>query len=65
MVRMSMLVKITNIKVSIKIDVQSLDSVEKTLADSKNECKKFNNFIVFRHNLSTQSFELEKRALIT
>ena len=44
-----MSVNVTNIKVSVNLEKQSLDSVEKRIKDSALAYKKYNNFIVLRH----------------
>lgn len=45
-----MSVNVTNIKVSVNLEKQSLDSVEKKIKDSRLAYKKYNNFIVLRDN---------------
>jgi TATA-box binding protein (TBP) (component of TFIID and TFIIIB) len=46
--RVRMFVNVTNIKVSIKLESQSLDSVENKIKNSVLSYKKYNNFIVIK-----------------
>jgi len=56
-------VEITNIKVSIKIHLQSLDSVEDKLRYSSYKYKKYNNFIVFRDRFVYTVFRAGSKVL--
>ena len=58
-----MSVNITNIKVSVNIEHQSLDTVEKRIKDLSLTHKRYNNFIVLRNNFVYTIFRTGKNNL--